>query len=73
MFEIHKYHEELEDTKEVINSSKSKNDRQYNGQKKKETRTNSDVQKLTHKTKDCVARTPAKTQILRKGKLFPLH
>ena len=63
MFEIHKYHEELEDTKEVhvVSSSKSKNDRQHNGHKKQDTRTNNDLQKLTHKTKDCVTRTPAKT------------
>ena len=62
MFEIQKYHEEFEDTKEVISSSKSKNDRQHNGQKKKDTRTNNDLQNLTHKTKDCVTRTPAKTR-----------
>ena len=61
MFEIHKYHEELEDTKEVINGSKSKNDRQYNGQKKTYTRTNNDLQRLAHKTKDCATRTSAKT------------
>jgi hypothetical protein len=61
MFEINKYHEELEDTKEVVSSSKLKNDTQHNCQKKKDTRTHSDIQKLTHKTKDCVARTPAKT------------
>ena len=61
MFEINKYHEDFEDTKEVVSSSKSKNDRQHNGQKKKDTRTNNDIRKLTHKTKDCVARTPANT------------
>ena len=36
MFEIQKYHEEFEDTKEVISSSKSKNDRQYNGTRTQE-------------------------------------
>ena len=61
MFEIHKYHEELEDTKEIVSSSKSKNDRQHNCPKKNDARTNNDLQKLTHKTKDCVTRTPAKT------------
>ena len=61
MFEIHKYHKEFEDTKKVISSSKSKNDRQYNGHKKKDTRTNNDLQKLTHEIKDFVTRTPAKT------------
>jgi hypothetical protein len=61
MFEINKYHEEFEDTKEVVSSSKSKNDRQHNCPTKKDTRTNNDLQKLTHKTKVCVTRTPAKT------------
>ena len=61
MFEINKYHEELEDTKEVVSSSKLKNETQHNCQKKKDTRIHSDIQKLTHKTKDCVTRTPAKT------------
>ena len=61
MFEIHKYHEEFEDTKEVISGSKSKNDRQHTCPKKQDTRTNKDLQKLTHKTKDCVTRTPLKT------------
>ena len=54
MFEIYKYHEEFEDTKEVISSSKWKNDRQHNCPKKNDARTNNDLQKLTHKTKDCV-------------------
>ena len=61
MFEIHKYHEEFEDTKEIISGSKSKNDRQHNCPKKQDTRTNNDLQKLTHKAKDCVTRTPLKT------------
>jgi hypothetical protein len=65
MFEIYKYHKEFEDTKEVISSSKSKNDRQYNGQKKKDTRTNNDIRKLTHKT----TRTSLKTG----GKQILLH
>ena len=62
MFQIHKYHEKLEDTKEVISGSKSKIDRQLNSQKKQDTRTNNNLQKLTYKTKDCVTRTPAKTE-----------
>jgi hypothetical protein len=44
--------EELEDTKEVIRIRKSKKNRQHNGQKKKDKRTNNDLQNITHKTKD---------------------
>jgi hypothetical protein len=43
--------EELEDTKGVIRVRKSK-DRQHNGQKKKDNRTNNDLQNTTQKTKD---------------------
>jgi hypothetical protein len=42
--------EELEDTKGVIRICKSKKDRQHNGQKKNEKRTNNDLQNITHKT-----------------------
>ena len=45
----------LEDTKGVIGIRKSK-DKQHNGQKKKDKRTNSDLQNITHKTKDRVTR-----------------
>jgi hypothetical protein len=38
-----------------------KKDRQHNGQKKKDKRTNNDLQNSTHKTKDRVKRTPLKT------------
>jgi len=41
------------DTNGVIRIYKSK-DRQHNGQKKKEKRTNNDLQNITHKTKDRV-------------------
>ena len=41
------YKKKLEDTKEVSRSRKSKKDRQYNGQKKKENRTNNDLQNTT--------------------------
>ena len=44
--------EEFENTKGVIRIRKSKKDRQHNGQKKKDKRTNNDLQKHTHKTKD---------------------
>jgi ribosomal protein RSM22 (predicted rRNA methylase) len=39
---------------------KSKKERQHNGQKKRDKRTNIDLQNITHKTKDRVIRTPAK-------------
>jgi len=42
----------------VIRIRKSKKDRQYNGHKKKDKKTNNDLQNITHKTKDRVTRTP---------------
>ena len=36
-------------------------DRQHNGQKKKDKRTNRDLQNITYKTKDRVTRTSLKT------------
>jgi hypothetical protein len=42
---------EFEDTKWVIRIRKSK-DRQHNGQKKKDKRTNNDLQNITYKTTD---------------------
>jgi hypothetical protein len=53
--------EEFEDTKGVIKNCKSKKDRQHNGRKKTDKRTNNDLQNITHKTKDRVTRTPLKT------------
>jgi hypothetical protein len=47
-----------QDTKGVIRICKSMKDRQHNGQKKKDKQWST---KYTHKTKDCVARTPLKT------------
>ena len=44
--------EEFEDTKGVIRIRKSKKNRQHNGQKKKDKRTNNDLQNITQKTKD---------------------
>jgi hypothetical protein len=41
--------EKFEDTKEVIRGHKSKKDKQYNGQKKKEKK---DLQNATHTTND---------------------
>ena len=55
-------YEEFEDTKGVIRIRKSK-DRQHNGQKKKDKRTNNDLHNITHKTKDQVTLTPLKTGI----------
>ena len=55
--------EEFEDTKWVIRVRKSKKERHYNGQKKKDKRTNNDLQNITHKTKDRVTRTPRKTVV----------
>ena len=42
--------EKFDDTKGVIKSRKSKKDRQYNGQKKKNKRTNNDLQIIRQKT-----------------------
>ena len=50
--------EDLEDTKRVIRIHKSKKNRQHNGLKKKDKRTNNDLQNTTHKTKDRATRTP---------------
>ena len=54
--------EEFEDTKEVIRICISKKNRQHNGQKKKDKRTNNDLQNIAHKTKDRVTRTPLKIE-----------
>ena len=50
--------EEFEVTKRVLKILKSKKDRQYNGQKKKDKQRST---KHTHKTKDRGTRTPLKT------------
>ena len=55
--------------REVIRIRKSKKNRQHNGQKKKDKRTNN-LQNITHKTKDRVTRTPLNpgwTRVIRKG------
>ena len=52
--------EEFEETKVVIRIRKSKKDRQYNGQQKKNKSTNSDLQNTTQKTKDRTTRTSLK-------------
>ena len=42
----------------IIRFRKSKKNRQHNDQKKKEKRTNNDLQNITQKTKDRATRTP---------------
>jgi hypothetical protein len=44
-------HDEFENTKVVIRICKSKKDRQHNGQKKKDKRTNNDLQNIHIKLK----------------------
>ena len=57
----------------VIRIRKSKKDRQSNGQKKRNKRTNIDLQNITQKTKDRATRNLGWTQVLRKSKQFLLH
>ena len=49
------------ETKGVIRRRKSKRERQCNGQKKKDKRTNNDLQIIAQKTKDQVTQTTLKT------------
>jgi mannose-6-phosphate isomerase-like protein (cupin superfamily) len=53
--------EEFEDTKGTIRNRISKKNRQHNGQKKKDKRTNNDIQNTSQKTKDRTTRIPLKT------------
>jgi len=46
-----RFQEEFEDTKGIIRNRKSKKDRQHNGQKKKDNRTNNDLQNIHIKQK----------------------
>ena len=50
--------EEFEDTKEVIRICNSKKNKQYNGQKKKDKRTNTYLQNTTQKIKGRATQTP---------------
>jgi hypothetical protein len=50
----------FEDIKGMIRSCKSQNDRQDNDQKKKDERTNNDLQNTTQKTKELARLTPTK-------------
>jgi len=59
-----------------IRIRKSKKDRQHNGQRKGDNRTNNDLQNTTQKTRDRATRTPLKTGanlIIQKSKKFLLH
>ena len=53
-------YEEFEITKGVIRIRKSEKDKQHNGQKKRDKRTNNDLQNIRHKTTDLTTRTPLK-------------
>jgi hypothetical protein len=54
-------HYDLVDRYGISVSQMTTDNRQHNGQTKKDNRTNSDLQNITHKTKDRVTRTPLKT------------
>ena len=53
--------DKFEDNKGLIRSDKSKKDRQYNGQQKKDKKVDNDLQKTTQKTKVWVTRTSLKS------------
>jgi len=54
----------FKDTKVVIKNRKSMKDRQYNNQKKKVKRTNSNLQSTTQKSNDRVTRIPLKPEVI---------
>jgi len=51
MHNVQEYYEKFEDTKGVVRIRKSKKNRQHNGQKKKDKRTNNDLQNIHIKRK----------------------
>jgi hypothetical protein len=56
------------------NQSRKSKDRQYNGQKKKDKKTNNYLQNITQNTKDRPTRTPLKTGEFRcSGRVNMLH
>ena len=59
----HLYSKEFEETKGLIKISKSKKDRQHNGQKKKKQKHKQRSTKHTYKTKDYVMRTTLKSGV----------
>jgi hypothetical protein len=65
--------ERFEDTKGAIRNRISEKDSQYNGQKKKDKKTNNDLQNITQKTKDWTTRVnPNKNLSLTKSWCRPL-
>ena len=58
--QLHIRIEKFKNTKVVIRGRNAKWGRQYNGKKKKNKRTNNDLQNTTQKTKDRPTQTPAK-------------
>ena len=66
--------EKIEDTKGVIRIRKSKMDRKHKGQKKKDKRTNNDLQNTTHNTLKIEQQEPhCEPDVLRKGRQFLLY
>ena len=69
--------DKFEDTKGLIRSGKSKKDRQYNGQQKKDKKIDNDLQKNYTENKSVSYKNITKkrvwTQVLRKGYQFQLH
>ena len=61
------------DIKGEIRICKSKKDRLHTSQKKKDKKTNNDLQNITHKTKYRVTRAKLKTGVNRQGNQFLLH
>ena len=56
-----RFKEKFEDAKRVIKSRKLKTNKQHNGQKKRDKRTNNDEQNNTQNTKDPATGTPLNT------------
>ena len=56
------YRDQFKDSKGIIKIRKSKDRLCINGQKKKDKRTNNDLQNITQKTKDWATQTPLKTE-----------
>jgi hypothetical protein len=56
-------YQKFEDVNRVNRSHNLKKDRQYNGQKKKDKRTNNDLQNITQKSKDRATQNTTKTRI----------
>jgi hypothetical protein len=56
-----RFKEKFEDAKRVIKSRKLKTNKQHNGQKKRDKRTNNDEQNNTQHTKDPATGTPLNT------------